>query len=231
MGNCVVFGDCDVYAVSLHRLYNYPLYVIRGYFLEEDWGGKREWDYEDCHIMVKLPNGNYMDSDGEQTAKQLKQRATFANDVKKIKFVPIDEQTALNTFSCSNQESSIKKIMGYIKKRNGLNENMIDGQNMNPATQSLCNTMTVNSYHEVLGRIIAAIGPKNKNPELWAKIAKPLGMLEKANFDINKEKHTAADGSHTNNANGMTGDSIPDEANTWWSAIQSTICEQGPAFD
>jgi len=108
--------------------------------------------------------------------------------------------------------------------------NMIDGQNMNSATQSLCNTMTVNSYHEVLGRIIAAIGPKNKNPELWAKIAQPLSMLEKASFDINNEKHTTDGGAHTNNTNGMTGDSIPDEADTWWSAIQTTICEQGPAF-
>lgn len=27
-------GDCDIYAISLHRLYNYPLYAIRGKFLE-----------------------------------------------------------------------------------------------------------------------------------------------------------------------------------------------------
>lgn len=109
-----------------------------------------------------------------------------------------------------------------------LENDMIDGQNMNPAMQSLCNTMSVSSYHEVVGRIIAAIGPKDKNPELWAKIAKPLSMLEQANFEVNKEKHTTMDGAPTANTNGMTGDSMVDESNTWWSAIQTTLCEQGP---
>ena len=46
-------GECDIYAVALHRLHGYPLYVIRGYFLEEEWGGEREWDYEDSHIIVR----------------------------------------------------------------------------------------------------------------------------------------------------------------------------------
>jgi hypothetical protein len=109
-------------------------------------------------------------------------------------------------------------------------EQMIDGQEMNAGTQSLCNTMTVNSYDEVIGRLIHAIGPKDKNPELWAKIQKPLSMLKKANFDLNKEKHTNSDGTLNKNGDGMTGDSIPDEATTWWAAIQSTICEQGPEF-
>jgi len=45
-------------------------------------------------------------------------------------------------------------------------------------------------------------------------------MLKKANFEINKEKHTY----------GMTGDSMVDEANTYWVMIQSTLCEQGPEF-
>ena len=52
-------GDCDIYAVALHRLHGYPLYVVRGHFLEDEWGGEREWDFEDAHIVVKLPNGNF----------------------------------------------------------------------------------------------------------------------------------------------------------------------------
>lgn len=110
-------GDCDIYAVSLHRLYGYPLYVIRGHFLEEPWGGKREWDHEDAHIMVKLPNGNYLDSSGEQTEKQMKRLALFGNKVRKITFEPIDEETALSTFSCQNQEPVIKQVMKYIKSK------------------------------------------------------------------------------------------------------------------
>ena len=111
-----------------------------------------------------------------------------------------------------------------------LKEQMIDGQEMNPHLQSLCNTMTVSSYEEVLGRIIAAIGPKDKNPELWAKIEEPLKMLKSADFDLNKEKHTDQFGNPTTDADNMTGDSIPDEANTYWATIQSTLCEQGPDF-
>jgi hypothetical protein len=111
-----------------------------------------------------------------------------------------------------------------------INEEMIDGQEMTPELQSLCNTMSVKSYHEVVGRVIAAIGHEEENPELWAKIKKPLDMLRDANNEINKEKHTTYDGAPTSNTKGMTGDSMVDEANTWWSAIQSTLCEQGPEF-
>jgi hypothetical protein len=111
-----------------------------------------------------------------------------------------------------------------------VNEEMIDGQDMNPATQSLCNTMSVRSYEEVVGRVTAAIGREDENPEMWAKIAKPLNMLKQANDEINKEKYTSMDGNHINKPVGMTGDSMVDEANTWWTAIQTTICEQGPEF-
>jgi hypothetical protein len=101
-----------------------------------------------------------------------------------------------------------------------ITEQVIDGQEMNAGTQSLCNTMSVRSYHEVLGRIIAAIGHPEENTELWAKIKKPLDMLEKADKGLHKEKKQ----------DDMTGDSESDESNTWWAAIQSTLCEQGPEF-
>jgi hypothetical protein len=122
------------------------------------------------------------------------------------------------------------KLREEYQNINNINETMIDGQNMNYHTQSLCNTMSVKSYQEVIGRLIAAIGPKDKNPELWEKISKPLSMLKQANFEINNEKHTNMVGNKTNNTDGMTGDSMVDEANTWWAAIQSTICEQGQEF-
>ena len=123
-------------------------------------------------------------------------------------------------------------MKSFIKNRvrNLLSEQMIDGQQMNQHMQSLCNTMTVNSYDEVLGRIIAAIGPKEKSPELWAKIEEPLNKLKSASYDINKEKHTNQFGNRTMDDENMTGDSIPDEADTYWATIQSTLCEQGPDF-
>lgn len=109
-------------------------------------------------------------------------------------------------------------------------EQEIDGQAMNPATQSLCNTMSVRSYDEVIGRVTAAIGTEEENPAMWTKIREPLQMLSQANSQINQEKHTTMMGQPTSNSDGMTGDSMVDEANTYWAAIQSTICEQGPEF-
>lgn len=111
-----------------------------------------------------------------------------------------------------------------------ITEEMIDGQEMNEDMQSLCNTISVNSYHEVVGRVIAAIGHPEDNPELWAKIEKPLNMLKQAQFQINGEKHTDNLGNYTPRADGMTGDSMADEADTYWATIQSTLCEQGPEF-
>lgn len=123
-------------------------------------------------------------------------------------------------------------MKNYIKNRIRLliKEDIIDGQEMNQHLQSLCNTMSVNSYHEVMGRVIAAIGTEKDNPDLWKQIKQPLKQLEKANYDINLEKHTDNDGNITKIANGMTGDSIPDESNTYWHQIQSVLCEQGPDF-
>lgn len=111
-------GDCDIYAVALHRLYGYPLYVVRGWFLEPEWGGEREWDYEDSHIVVKLPNGNYMDSNGETTEMELRQNCAFSNDIAKITFEPLSEADALATFSCQDQEADVKQIMKYINSKN-----------------------------------------------------------------------------------------------------------------
>ena len=108
----------------------------------------------------------------------------------------------------------IKETIKY-KLRTLVSEEIIDGQEMSPQMKIFCNTMSVRSYNEVLGRLIAAIGSKDETPELWAKIEKPLNMLKQADQDLKKEKKIY----------GMTGDSLADESNTWWSAIQTSICK------
>lgn len=99
---------------------------------------------------------------------------------------------------------------------------MIDGQNMDSATETLCNKMTVNNYHEALMYVEAAL--KNASDEtrtkLMQKIHAPLENMKNEQHKIDAEvasKH-------------MSGDSMPDEADTYWHQIQSTICEQGPNF-
>jgi len=116
-------------------------------------------------------------------------------------------------------------MKNYIrnKVRRTLNE-MIKGVE-NSHSESLCNTMTVNSYEEVINRITMAIGPQEKNPKKWARIKKPLELLKAANYDLNKEKHTNQFGKITIDNENMTGDSIPDKANTYWVMIQSELCK------
>ena len=102
-----------------------------------------------------------------------------------------------------------------------VNEQIIDGQNMNHGTQIVCNKMSVATYAEGIQLIKAAIGTPEQNPKLWNRIAKPLNNWKQANTGIGDEVKTM----------GMSGDSMVDESNTWWTAIQSTICEQGPDFE
>lgn len=78
----------------------------------------------------------------------------------------------------------------------------------------LCNTMSVATYEDVINLFTKAFGTKEQNPIAWAKVDKPLKALEDENNQIGFEiKH-----------NHMSGDSMVDEANTWWAAIQSTFC-------
>lgn len=118
------------------------------------------------------------------------------------------------------KESDIDAYIIHNKKLRGIKEEIIDGQNMNKGTQTACNTMTVSTYKEGLNLIINAIGKPIENPKMWARITKPLKYWKQADININKEVSYG----------GMSGDSMPDESTTWWSTIQSTICEQGQNF-
>jgi hypothetical protein len=122
--NC---GDCDVYAIALHRVYGYPLYIVNGYHKEEDWDeeeGYTEYDSEPAHIVVKLPNGNYMDSDGEVTEEQLKADCAFGNKIEYIKIEPITEQEAMYVYSGEDQEEDIERVVKYIKIKENISESL-----------------------------------------------------------------------------------------------------------
>lgn len=82
--------------------------------------------------------------------------------------------------------------------------------------ETLCNKLTVKDYNEVVRLVTNAIGSKEENPEYWSKIEKPLTNLKDVTIEIKYQKKH----------DGMSGDSEPDEADTWWSAIQSTFCKR-----
>jgi hypothetical protein len=79
----------------------------------------------------------------------------------------------------------------------------------------LCNRMSVATYGDVINLFTNAFGTKEENPEAWSKVEKPLKNLEDENYQI---------GSEIKNSH-MSGDSMVDESNTWWAAIQSTFCK------
>ena len=111
-------------------------------------------------------------------------------------------------------------MKSFIKKR--IREQIIDGQNMNKSTQAICNKMTINSYEEALHYVEEALKgiEEPKKSIILHKIHAPLENLKHEQIVIHSQKKE----------NGMTGDSIPDEADTYWSQIQSKICEQGSDF-
>jgi len=109
-------------------------------------------------------------------------------------------------------------MKNFIRKR--LREQMIDGQNMNQGTETACNKMSVATYKEGIQLIVNAIGTPQENPAMWERIKKPLNNWKQENTLIGNEIKQK----------GMSGDSMVDESNTWWTAIQSSICEQGPNF-
>jgi GNAT superfamily N-acetyltransferase len=148
-------GDCDIYAVSLHRLYGYPLYVVRGWYLEPEWGGEREWDYEDSHVVVKLPNGKYLDSEGETTEAELRQNTAYSNDIQKITFEPLTEEEALSIFSCEDQELAIKQVMKYIKSKKKLKEETQQGfDKLEQKLLSLGGEKVAHTFEEDLDKIL-----------------------------------------------------------------------------
>jgi hypothetical protein len=82
--------------------------------------------------------------------------------------------------------------------------------------KTLCDKLTVKDYDEVVKLVTNAIGTKEENPQDWYKIQNPLKNLKDVTIEINHEKKH----------DGMSGDSEPDEADTWWTAIQSTFCKR-----
>ena len=111
-------------------------------------------------------------------------------------------------------------MKGFIRKR--LREQIIDGENMSKVTQTICDKMSINSYQEAVSLVKASLKQfdETTKSKIMTIIATPLENLRHEQNKIDGEVKS----SH------MSGDSVPDEADTYWHQIQSTICEMGPDF-
>lgn len=166
---CFRSGDCDIYAIALHRLYGYPIYAINGYYKEPDWNEEMGWTGyydETAHLVVKLPNGNYLDCDGESTEEELKSQCAFGNKIEYIKFEEISENEAMDLFSYDpNKEEDIKNVMAYIQDNNKLNESK---------------GLEDKKYIKLKGTIVfdpKDVTRKHKKQAAWKKVA--MVMFEK----------------------------------------------------
>ena len=114
-------------------------------------------------------------------------------------------------------------ISDYINKKYPVNEQTIDGQNMNKATQTLCDKLTIDSYQEAVFYVNKALEGMDEmsKGKIMQKIHVPLENLRQEQNTINSEIKN----------DGMSGDSMPDEADTYWHQIQSIICEMGSDFE
>jgi hypothetical protein len=123
---------------------------------------------------------------------------------------------------CSNFKNlgSVEMIKNAFNK---INEQMIDGQEMDEAILTICNKLTVNSYQEVKRYVDNAL--KGFNDEMRVKILQrihtPLENLRQQQKIIDDQKKTY----------GMTGDSMVDQATQYWHQIQSTLCELNSDFE
>lgn len=123
------FGDCEIYAIALHKLYGHPLYVVNGYYKEPDWDEEMGWTAyfdEPCHVVVKLPNGKYLDAQGEITEDELKKACLFANEVEYIKIEPISEEEAKYLYTSEDKEDEIKEVINMIKSNESYKEDNLE---------------------------------------------------------------------------------------------------------
>ena len=111
-------GDCDLFARAMHRVTGYPIVVIKGWELEEPWGGKRELVDEPYHVMVQLPNGKFRDSDGEYTLEELKPLLGLSadNGIKKVTAEPIEDKDVKDVYGSNYKTDEIKNVMNLITK-------------------------------------------------------------------------------------------------------------------
>ena len=125
---------------------------------------------------------------------------------------------------CNNFKTvgSIEMIKNSFNPQNKLKEQLIDGQEMNSAMETLCNKMTINSYEEAIIYVNGAL--KDMDEQSRHKVMKvihtPLENLKHQQNQINGEIKKQ----------NMSGDSMPDQADTYWHQIQSTLCEMGSDF-
>ena len=105
-------GFCDAYAIAMHRIFGYKIFVVRGFY--KLYG---EWEIEDSHMVVKDKN-KFIDVDGAKSSKELIYQCMFTCKVEKVKLVEVSEEEAKFIFTCEGvSDEQISEAIDFIKNR------------------------------------------------------------------------------------------------------------------
>ena len=167
---------------------------------------------------------NFYLEDGHHRYVAAKLRKQPLNVNLEIKYNPINKITnkklSYDEFHrCLFKE--VKNMKSFIKQK--LREQMIDDVNMNKGTETICDKLTIGSYSEALHYVEQAMKGVNDatRQKLMQKLHVPLENIKQQQTYIGAQKKSEH----------MTGDSMPDEADTYWTEIQTILCDSGPDFE
>lgn len=166
---------------------------------------------------------NFYLEDGHHRYVAAKLRKQPLNVNLTIKYNPIKKITK-NKLSYDDFHrclfKEVKNTKNFIKEK--LREQLTNNYRTNTPLETLCNKMSIGSYEEAIQLVSNAM--LNMDEITKVKIMKviqtPLENLRQAQNGIEQEIKKYH----------MSGDSMPDQANTYWHQIQSTLCEMESDF-
>ena len=101
-------GFCDEYAIALNKLDGSPIYVVRGYYDNED-----EMGFVDGHVLVKVGEDKFEDITGIHSKQDIVNRMLWNEDINSIDIVPISLEELKWIFNSSDE--GVKEALEDIK--------------------------------------------------------------------------------------------------------------------
>lgn len=93
-----MMGGCDIFAIASHRMLGYPIYAIRGFYIEDDG----DEYYDTCHLVVKVADDLYYDIQGFKTEESIVENCYFSHDITRTEFVKLSEEEAMIEIGCES---------------------------------------------------------------------------------------------------------------------------------
>jgi hypothetical protein len=112
-------GMCDAFAVALHRKFNWPLAVIRGYY---------EWDdeeyFEDAHAVAIPSRGQVADCVGIRPQSEAIDSCFFSNPITRKELVLVSEKEMMGLFTMEGvSEADIVQALKHIESHPAYKKN------------------------------------------------------------------------------------------------------------